>query len=289
MMPENVIRIERLKTHISGFYIGEYTVDSDVEAHTHDFVELAYIREGSLLHQCNGIIREIRRGDYFIVDYTVPHKLRFTGTRTTVVNCIFRPDFIDLSLRGCRSFNEVLNNYLINFDERSNFRPHVGEVFEDDGEKIESVLQKVLTEFKGDDTAAVSLIRAYLIEMIIMTMRKLHFGGTLSSNDVDHVRKNVKERYSEDLKLSVLAQDLNISAAHLSRKFAKETGCGFKEYLQRIRIEEACRLLANSQCKVTDIAERVGYSDVKFFNSTFRRYKSTSPSEFRVYNMDNSK
>lgn len=284
-MSDNVVRIDKLKTHINGFYIGEYIVDSDVDAHTHDFIEIAYISEGSLLHLCNGVIQEIRRGDYFIVDYTVPHKLQFTGTKTTVINCIFRPEFIDLSLREARSFNEVLNNYLIHFDERSNFRPHVGEVFEDSGKKIYEILKKVSDEFKGDDPAAPSLIRAYLIEMIILTMRKLHLSPVRSSSDVDLIKKTVKDNYPDDLKLSRLAEELNVSVPHLSRKFTKESGCGFKEYLQRIRIEEACRLLVNTQYKVADISSRVGYSDVKFFNAVFRKYKYTSPSEYRVYNM----
>ncbi len=288
MITDDVIRFEDLKTHISGFYIGEYLVGSDVDAHTHDFIEIAYIREGSLLHQCNGVIRKIGRGDYFIVDYTVPHKLQFTGTKTTVINCIFRPEFIDLSLRESRSFNEVLNNYLIHFDERSNFRPHVGEVFEDTGKKIYETLKKVFDEFKGDDPAAPSLIRAYLIEMIILTMRKLHLSPVHSSSDVDLIKRTVKDNYPDDLKLSGIAEELNVSVPHLSRKFTKEAGCGFKEYLQRIRIEEACRLLVNTQYKVADISERVGYSDVKFFNATFRKYKSTSPSEYRVYNKEKS-
>lgn len=269
---------------IDDFLIDSWDVSSHVKTHTHDFIELAYLEEGVLLHKCNGISRTIRKGNYFIIDYSISHELQFTGIKSKVINCIFRPGFVDKTLKNCKSFNDVIKGYLIRFDKRCNFTPHSGEIFEDKDGVIFDILRKIDVEYNNYRPASAELIRAYLIEIIILTMRKLNLGHDSQSNDIYFVKESVKKYFNEDLQLSSLASELNISLSHLSRKFKKETGCGFKEYLQQIRIEESCRLLINTEYKIADIALRVGYLDIKYFNKVFRKYKMTSPSEFRIYN-----
>ena len=237
----SVITVGKLQSRIDDFLIDHFTVTEDVASHTHDFIELAYLKEGSLLHICNGVSRNIGRGDFFIIDYTVPHTLQYTGTRSVVINCIFRPCFIDTSLKDCRSFNEVLNNYLIHFDDRCNFRPHSGEIFEDTESEVEAALGKIDHEYFGGGPASVQLIRIYLIEIIILTMRKMRFEFSQCDSDIDYIRDIVRKRFFEDLRLNDIAATLNISVSHISRKFSEFSGCSFKEYLQRMRIEEACR------------------------------------------------
>jgi len=51
--------------------------------------------------------------------------------------------------------------------------------------------------------------------------------------------------------------------------------------LQRIRIEQSCRLLENSDLRVSEIAARVGYENVKFFNQVFKQTVKLTPREFR--------
>jgi len=53
-------------------------------------------------------------------------------------------------------------------------------------------------------------------------------------------------------------------------------------FLQRLRIEQACRLMEHSAQPLADIAIAVGYSDVKHFSRIFRRYKGLSPKGFRA-------
>ncbi|MDF2717560.1 MAG: AraC family transcriptional regulator [Paenibacillus sp.] len=53
------------------------------------------------------------------------------------------------------------------------------------------------------------------------------------------------------------------------------------EYLQKLRIEEACRLLAEGSDKITDIAGTVGYGDYRFFNKTFRKMTGMTAQQYR--------
>ena len=55
-----------------------------------------------------------------------------------------------------------------------------------------------------------------------------------------------------------------------------------QEFLQRLRIQEACRLLEQTQLPLCDVAQAVGYTDPKHFSRLFRRYKGLSPKELRA-------
>lgn len=56
------------------------------------------------------------------------------------------------------------------------------------------------------------------------------------------------------------------SVAYISRRFKQETGVTLREYVQNVRIEKSCELLEDSDLRVVEIARRVGYEDIKFFN-----------------------
>ncbi len=263
------------------FYIGRFAVTQTVERHSHDFIELAYLESGVLWHICNGREQLLIPGHYFLVDDTVEHTLQYRGEPALVRNCIFRPGFLDVTLRGCRSVDHILKNYLLNFDQRFCFRPHSGEVFEDTAMEIQRILLRMQQEFDGEETASRELLRAYLTELLILTLRKLRIPQAQSRGDIQLLQQEAAKRFDQPIQLAGLAKELHVSLPHLSRKFSAVCGCGFKEYLQRIRMEEACRLLANTEDKVSEVAARIGYQDLKFFNQLFRRYKGITPSEYR--------
>ena len=74
---------------------------------------------------------------------------------------------------------------------------------------------------------------------------------------------------------------------YLSRKFKETIGISFREYLQNTRIEQSCRLLVNTNKKIIDIAQSVGYDDVNFFTDIFKKKMNITPREFRKTKKEN--
>jgi AraC-like DNA-binding protein len=88
--------------------------------------------------------------------------------------------------------------------------------------------------------------------------------------------------YAEPIALDTLAGHSNISPSHLSFLFRSEIGIPFKTLLCHIRIHQACSLLSRDDRRtVTDIALSVGFSDLSYFEKSFRRIVGQSPREFR--------
>ncbi|WP_055107310.1 response regulator transcription factor [Paenibacillus ihumii] len=90
----------------------------------------------------------------------------------------------------------------------------------------------------------------------------------------------IERNFSDNLKLETLSGVLNYNSAYLGKLFKNETGEYFNTYLDKVRIEKAKAYLEDG-LKVYQVAEKVGYTNVDYFHSKFKKYVGTSPSAYR--------
>ncbi len=84
-----------------------------------------------------------------------------------------------------------------------------------------------------------------------------------------------------DLSLSRVCRDLAVSKSCLSPLFKAHTGMTFVEYLTAVRMQAAKELLAGTDLRTYQVAERVGFSDAHYFSLTFRKQCGLSPTGYR--------
>lgn len=94
---------------------------------------------------------------------------------------------------------------------------------------------------------------------------------------VSQVVQHVAERYAEPLSLKTLGAIYHIHPAYLGQLFAKETGAGFTDYLNRYRIERAKERLKATDDKVADISQEVGYVETGYFYKQFKNTWASRP------------
>lgn len=87
--------------------------------------------------------------------------------------------------------------------------------------------------------------------------------------------------YAQPFSLQELARDHNISPAHLSRTFKKETGESITQHIAVLRTRKAAELLKNSQLSIAEIAMYVGYPDSNYFVKVFKKQYGVTPSAYR--------
>jgi two-component system, response regulator YesN len=98
----------------------------------------------------------------------------------------------------------------------------------------------------------------------------------------DEVIRYVKKHFHEvDLSVNKIAQEFNVSVAHLSRSFKKATGVGLLEYIHLIRIDEAKRMMREQKLSLQEITTRVGYGSRITLERAFKKYEGMSPGMFR--------
>lgn len=91
----------------------------------------------------------------------------------------------------------------------------------------------------------------------------------------------LEEHYQEKFRLDALAAELGRSRSYVSRKFHAETGEKIHHYLNTLRLRKACECLLHSDASVREIAVRVGFSDVTWFISAFKKGIGETPLQYR--------
>jgi AraC family transcriptional regulator len=103
----------------------------------------------------------------------------------------------------------------------------------------------------------------------------------LASWQVKRVTAYMRENLDKDIGLQELAELVNLSRFYFCSAFRRATGYTPHEWLTRLRIEDARRLLAIQSMPITDIALAVGYQTSSAFAAAFRRLMGISPREYR--------
>ncbi len=91
----------------------------------------------------------------------------------------------------------------------------------------------------------------------------------------------IKEHYNEELSLEKVASIVFLNPAYFSQLFKQKVGFGYKEYVTSLRLEQAKQLLLNPKLKVGEIAEYLGYQDIRHFAQMFRKKYHVTPNEYR--------
>lgn len=99
--------------------------------------------------------------------------------------------------------------------------------------------------------------------------------------DIARVQDYLTTHCNETLSLTEVADKFGLSSRTFNRRFKQITGSTPLQYLQRSRLENAQELLRNSNLSVAEIAGHVGYQDVSYFASLFRKHFAMPPMRYR--------
>lgn len=108
-----------------------------------------------------------------------------------------------------------------------------------------------------------------------------------SESVVERAKKYIDENYHKDISLEDVSQKVDISSYYFSKIFKEETGENFIEYLTGLRMEEAKRLLEESDLSIKEVCSEVGYSDPNYFSRNFKKYAGVTPTEAREQRRSN--
>lgn len=122
-------------------------------------------------------------------------------------------------------------------------------------------------------------IMRFFFEQFELIMRSI---GTYSKESViDDIVHYIDHNYMKNLKLENLAPLFGYNCSYLGKLLKQKTGRSFNTYLDEVRIRVSRDLLQDSDMKVYEIAEAVGYSNVDYFSLKFKKSLQCSPLEYR--------
>ncbi|MCL6604487.1 MAG: response regulator [Paenibacillus sp.] len=109
-------------------------------------------------------------------------------------------------------------------------------------------------------------------------------GGLTQNADsriILEIRNYLDQNYQQDMTLQHIAERFYISRENVSRKFKQVTGENLSDYLTNLRVDKAKVLLQNTNMRLSQISELVGYEDEKYFSRVFKKATGQTPREYR--------
>ncbi|MEH7504016.1 response regulator [Neobacillus drentensis] len=103
-----------------------------------------------------------------------------------------------------------------------------------------------------------------------------------NSNIIYEIEKYLQANFDRDVKLQEISEHFYISREYISRKFKQEFNVNMSDYIVKFRMNKAKSLLKNSQLKIYEIANMIGYQDDKYFRKVFKKVEGITPNEYRT-------
>ncbi len=255
--------------------------------HKHHFIEIVYVLQGEAEHIVGENHYPVKRGDVIIINFDTPHMFRSLGDGFSAYDFMFKPDFFDVADIGGANFESLSTSFLF-YSLFPDETPLGSDLQLSPSASVEfaALFDKIYNEYRTRDKGYIDLIRAYGIELIIKLFRHLDKDRSRSISEkqrqlVLRAVEYLKDNFDSPVSIGDLAARTFLSKDYFGHLFKDTTGVSVSTFIQKLRVEEACRLLTATQRTVTDIALACGFSDMKFFYSCFKKLTGTTPARYR--------
>ncbi|MFT4030854.1 MAG: AraC family transcriptional regulator [Siphonobacter sp.] len=252
------------------------------QLHFHPELQLTLVEKGEGTLIVGDRIDRFQPGDLLLLGSNVPHVLRSTPPyageeqiiRSVSHSMYFLPD--------------IFEKHLFAFPEMT----HLRELFQEARHGIRIPAQEHLLEgfeqLKGERPFKQALfLLEVLDEMVMNTRRQLlsHTAYERPSRPDDHRRLErifsyLFQNYGNAISLAEIASVANLTPGAFCRFFKQHTRKNFSQLLNEVRIENACRLLRESNLPISQIAIVCGFTNMSNFNRQFKAIVNRSPSEY---------
>lgn len=250
--------------------------------HTHDAIEISYVTEGTGFQYINDTTVQVKQGDIFLLPIGTSHVYRPPSPSKvgslSVINCVFRPE----ALRPWSDFppeGSPLHRAL--FAPETLERPWLHLYDKDNA--FTDLFYNLLTEYRQRQPGYEVIVHALFAQLFALLYRHSVKTGVYEKRSprIQDALQYIKHHFAEDIALKQVAEHAYLSVSHLQRLLKQATGSSFTSYVQHLRIKKSNELLKTTSMTVQQIANAVGYQDMKYFHELFRLKTGMTPQEYR--------
>jgi len=264
--------------HMGGMDIRMFVVSIfNRQTHFHSDIEIFIPLRGDVLITASNQRVLVKRGEFFIINRSEAHSLVRTDGANMLLVLQFSPNFCRdyyPQLSRCRILQHHVardKNPKLYKELLSNFEY----MFKCMGEKKEGYQLSLMGSLNN---IAAAIVRYGKYENQSNEKKsseeklRLRLAGI-----IDYIQKN----YTHNISLAELAKRENLDMTYLSHFIKNKLGVTFREYVNRLRLERAADLVANTRMRMIDICIDCGYSDYRYLNKAFLQEFNMTPAQMR--------
>lgn len=250
--------------------------------HTHDYVEVVYMCQGSTTHIVNGQTIHLEEGDLLFMNQSATHEICKAGREDIAVNFIVLPEFFSTPLSLVGEEETPLHTFLIGCLCGKNVGSGYLHFEVADVPQVQNLLENliwILLENNQAKRKMSQMTMALLLLQLLAKTEKLS-NSNPEESVIWQVLRYVENRYA-DGSFANLCDQLHYDPSWLSREIKRKTGKTYTQLVQEKRLAQAAFLLKNTMRNIDDIALAVGYENVSYFHRLFAKTFDKSPKHYR--------
>lgn len=235
-------------------------------AHLHYQIEMAVLLDGHTHLTVDSAEYDVFGGDVLIVFPNQIHEFR-TIQRENFILLKVNPDLLP----------DLLPQFTSSLPKSNVIRDAAKDA------EISLLIQKISDTYYGDEPLKDSILRGYLLAFFCKLVQKIEFRDVKSGDyHALGLIMNYCNAHSEsDLSLSMLERELHLNKYYISHVLNSKLRIGFNDYINSLRVSNACKRLLNSDRTITEISDDVGFNTLRTFNRAFVKQMGMPPSEYR--------
>ena len=259
--------------------IPEYT--HSYPLHWHEEMEIIYVSYGTGIANVNSIRYTLSKGDILVI---LPHEVHaFSQFENRVFE--FHNILFGLPLLEDRLSDQCYERHLKPLLDHTKKLPVLISPKETLHTLIQPFIKELIEQFDRPLPEHELIIRSHLLAIIYHLE---HYA--IDSSDYVDIETDLKiktaltyiaKNYSNPITIEEIAQSLNYSKSHFMKFFKKQTGSSFIQYLNNYRLEIAASMLVETNDRIIDIANRVGFDNLSYFTRSFQKKYNATPSSLR--------
>jgi AraC-like DNA-binding protein len=242
--------------------------------HYHNEAELILILSGSADVYIDTVKFECKQNDIIFIPSYCVHQLISDSDDTSTVGVVFNYALINNNSVFDASLDGILN------------KDYISKYVFDFNSPINSCLSKPIQDINSyykENPMKKPLIYAEIIKICYFLNEYFNCNNEKTNNLslISPVIDYIKSNYYKNIKLSDLSSIIHVCDNHLIRLFKSATNKTPINFINDVRIEQALKLLINSDLSITEISYKVGFSSVNYFSNIFKANLKMSPNQYR--------
>ena len=257
-----------------------------VRPHWHYFAEVLFMLSGSAEVTCDERVYKVGEGELVLLPPSAVHSI-FPASED-VMPVFAGIKFDPVKFPNTISYAPSVTDIFKYARERS-MKLHFGteetdtlcckEIFDDCVNEMESYRYGRDVIMRSQIYRLIfGMIRLWISAGLDIDRCPVNSGGTYG---IENITEYIDSRLEENLRVSEIAGKCHLSYSGFAAKFRSQYGMSCKEYIERMRIFKAEEYLLFTDHDLSFIAGKTGFSDCSHFIRSFRRYRGTTPKQFR--------
>lgn len=253
--------------------------------HIHNYFEINYVASGSCTFVFEKSKRTMQEGELCIIAPSSEHDLVIDDD-STVFCIMLRKSTFDTTFFSLLSRKDLLSYFfrtILQDDSHANYLLF----FSENNKWLKQIIHNAMGEsYKNDsysNACCISWINLLFSNLLRNYSKTLQFYDYQMGADFSLVLQYIQHNY-QTVTLASLAELFHYSEPHLCTLIKQNTGHTFTGLIKRLRLAEAIDYLTNTNLKIDEIAEKVGYNSADHFSRVFRSTYKMSPQEYRKQN-----